>query len=154
MEIVIFTAIIISSVIIAIQDFTTRYIHILMLLIWSCAVILYNNRSINEIIMEGSINILYLLTVFLLLYIYVKLRKGKKEQLINRYIGLGDLLILIAPALLYGFLDFVMLILVACFIALLYWFINVALLKKRIIRIPFAGIFVLTNTVLCCKLLL
>jgi hypothetical protein len=77
--------------------------------------------------------------LLMILHIYVKIKYGDKK-IIDKYIGLGDVLIFIVFALSYNPNNYILFICSGCFIGIVYWLFQLLVYRKQNIRIPLAGI--------------
>lgn len=136
------TALIITiagAILVAYQDMNRRMIHLFSVLAMAAGTLWYSisNEDLWKIIL---MNIGFLVVVFLLLRIYFLIKKGMKEAFIDRYIGMGDILVMLALCVGYNTYNLMVMILLSCVTALLIWAGWNLLLKRMMIRIPLAGI--------------
>ena len=142
-----------SSLVILYQDFKRRQIHLFAIIVLGMSFILFRINEFRILLFHSFINFVFLVILFAILRLYFRLRKGEKK-LINRYIGMGDVLIFVAFCFAYSLYNFTLFILAGCITGLLYWVIQNLVLNKKIIRIPLAGILVLVHlviTLICFK---
>jgi len=127
-----------SSLLIIYEDFTRRTIHIVALILFGITSFTYNYHK--EYLLATLVpNLFFLLVTFLILRLYIFFKKNKKQKMVGRYLGLGDIVILVLLCTSYSLYNFIFLILSACIMGLMYFTFANFLLNKKIIRIPFAG---------------
>ncbi len=120
------------------QDLRYRLIHGITILILSLALIGSGLIQDNFFWLHFLINVSFMATLFVMLHVYFWFRKGEKT-LINKFIGMGDILVLIAFGLGYSLYNFTLFIIAGCVLTLLYWVIQKIVFYKEIARLPLAG---------------
>jgi len=120
------------------EDFKQRMIHISALTLFGLSTIIYSYHK-GYLFEIFALNILFLLIVFSILYIYLFLKHRQLPKMLGRYIGLGDIIILALVCTSYSLYNYVILILATCIVGLIHFSFVRFLLNKKIIRIPFAG---------------
>ena len=130
------------------QDMTSRWIHIVGFLLFAIGVYLNNTGNFIEIGSLFIVNIIFLCILFAVLKLQLHLRKGKNEKMLNRYIGIGDVIILLIFCYAFNLHNLIVFIITSCTISLLYYYFRVIILKKRTVRIPLAGIMALNYIIL------
>lgn len=120
------------------QDLRYRLIHGITILILSLALIGSGLIQDNFFWLHFLINVSFMAILFVTLHIYFWFRKGEKT-LINRFIGMGDILVLMAFGLGYSLYNFTIFIIAGCVLTLLYWSIQKIVFYKEIARLPLAG---------------
>lgn len=120
-------------VVIIVQDFTRRAIHVLVLLgIFVCSLfILYVS---NHQWTDFMFSVLFLLLVLALLWLYVSIKNKKTTNPFKKDIGLGDILFFFAVTPLFGFEEYLLFFVSGMLITILYHLI------AKIKLIPLAGI--------------
>lgn len=136
-----FLFILLSCIAIIYQDISYRFIHISFFVLLTVACIVYSRYQNTEyatlLFTLVNLSFIGLLLVFLHLYFYIKNKRLTK--VINRYLGLGDVLIWIALAFSYSLFNWILVLISSCIFGLFYWVLYNLLLKQRVIRIPLAG---------------
>lgn len=143
---IIFIAILISSIAICIQDFCYRLINLYWIAVFGIGTLIYSFVNEPHFYFFLIINCIFFVITFLLLWLYFAIKEKQKTALINRYIGLGDIIILLILATSYNLYNLAVLILASCISGLLYY----ALVYKKkgtTIRIPLAGILVVLHCI-------
>lgn len=142
--------IILSCILIVFQDFKSRLIHIGSIVILSVALVLLNLFRYKTLLFCFGVNLVFLFFLFATLYFYFRLRKGERK-LVDRYIGLGDIVLLFSFGLAYNLYNFTVFIIGGCLLSLIYVGLVTGILRKRMIRIPLAGCLAITH--LLCMLI-
>lgn len=119
---------------IAFEDYKYRevYAHWLSILILAMGYLLYTKTLASVFIMNLAINLSIVLFIILLLYGYAKLKMKRK---LAQVFGLGDVLMLVAYAVGFGNLSFIVLLFFSVMAALV---IHLSLKPKKE-NIPLAG---------------
>jgi hypothetical protein len=74
--------------------------------------------------------------------LYLFLTRRKPTKLFKSYLGIGDILFWLIPALYFNFIEFVLFSLV-CYIAIVIGYGVLFLIKRKTITIPLAGLMAL-----------
>lgn len=119
------------------QDFGKRYINVWSIGLLIIALVAYSYNSVYDVDFF-VINILYLGGILLLLFLYFFFVR-RANKIIDRYIGLGDVLIFIVLALGYNLFNYTVLLLTGCVFSLIYFFVSAGIARRRTVRIPLAG---------------
>ncbi len=120
------------------QDLRYRLIHGITILILLLALIGSALIHDNNFWLHFLINVSFMATLFVMLHIYFWFRKGEKT-LVNKFIGMGDILVLLAFGFGYNLYNFTLFIIAGCVLTLLYWAIQKIVFDKKIVRLPLAG---------------
>lgn len=137
--------------IICYQDFTKRLIHIGNIAGLAIGIYLSKNEDNQAVFQNGIYNVIFLLFLFTILYIYFYLRT-KDKKFFNHKMGWGDIIILFVFCFSYNLYNFVLFIMFSSILSLIFWLINYSINKKKEIKIPFASfltIFHLIVTAYC-----
>lgn len=126
-------------------DFMRRWIHLAGIALLFCGSILYNRDHYGSLPRIFTGNVLFLILLLLLLHAYFFIKRGKAEWIINRQIGGGDLLVMLALCISYNVQNYIMFLICSCIVALLFWGTSNFVLGKRMLRIPLAGVMILVH---------
>ena len=135
-------AIIALLAILFIQDIKRKEVSLYFLLA-TFVNVLALKASLNGILwFDFGLNALFILlqVVFLMLYLFSTGRKP--TQLLNEFLGLGDILFWLIPALYFQFIEFILFSL-ACYIAIVLGYGVLYLVKRKSATIPLAGLMAL-----------
>ena len=129
-------------IVIAIQDYKYRGVSWIL---FPIGFLLLAIKSINfgGLTAQTSlflINIGILLFVFFLLVLYFSFKNKKIVNIVNSYIGIGDLLFLIIIALCFSAINFILFINVSLLLILISYLFLSKLLKFDTAKVPFAGL--------------
>lgn len=129
------------------QDFKTRLIHLVSFLLLGMGIAIFISHSILFLYPLYALNVIFCVSLLITLKLYIRIRKGRGENLINKYIGSGDLIMLFMMCFLFNPFTYVSFLLVSCMAGISYW-----LFKKNSnaseIPIPLAGIMTSLLTLL------
>ena len=108
-QIIVFIALLISLALIAVEDFQIRTIKVWKLIICSFFSTLYSFTDVQffQIWKQFLFNLLFLIIQLLLVMLYFALKKRRLVNILDTYIGLGDMLFFALVALLFVFEWFV-----------------------------------------------
>lgn len=135
----------VGSILIAYQDISKRLIHIASLAVFFLGTVLYT-FTVQELgFVFSLLNLMFLTLLIFLLRIQIIIKKGYKERFINRYIGLGDIIILIIICFSYNLTNYIILLLASCLSGIVWSLTYKLLFKKKSIRIPLGGILSLIH---------
>jgi hypothetical protein len=146
----------VSSLIIFYTDLKSRYINALWVLVLGAAIGLFTLANYRGDFLRNSlINLGFLLLLLFLLKMYFSIRNKRFVKIINRYIGVGDLMLFVALSIGYNLNNFIVILILGCLLSLFYYSLLTFLLRKKIIRIPLAGILAMTHfaILISCDLL-
>jgi hypothetical protein len=129
------------------QDLKYRLIHVGIVILLAACLLLLNLNNLSLLFFWFSINVLFLVVLLITLKIYFSIRKGK-IKLINRFIGLGDILLFLVFCLAYNLYNYTVFLLAGCTFSLLYWVVQNRALNKRIIRIPLGSFLAISHLLL------
>ncbi len=146
MQITALTLISLSAAFIFYEDVTRRYISFISILVLFAGCILYNIASLPYFGEIFLINIGFLFFFLGFLKLYFSIKNQKNEKLINRYIGLGDVLLLLCLCFSYTLNNYIIVILLSCVVSIMFWFVNM-LRRRTVIRIPLAGVLSLVHLI-------
>lgn len=144
---IIYAIILISSIGICFQDFTSRLIHLYWLAALGISTIVYNIVQEKNFFYFFIVNCFFLAATFLILWLYVIIKERRKTKLIDRYIGLGDIIVLALLATSYNLHNLIILILTGSIGGLLFYAFSYRK-RKTVIRIPLAGILAILHSIL------
>lgn len=126
------------------QDFCTRYVHIGALFTLAVGSIIGQFLNTGLSAHYIVLNAFFLGFLFGTLYLYLVFRYGLRKRIVDRYIGLGDIAILIILAIYYNLINYIFLILVGAVLALTFYALR-AVVGRKVIRIPLAGCLAFTH---------
>lgn len=136
----------------AIQDFRQREIS--GLLIFILFIVSFSLNSYHFSIQSSLQNILFngifILVEFIGLTLYFSIRHGKLINPIDTFIGMGDLLFLIAVSALFSFQQYLLFFSISLFTALLLYFIPYIKLVWKEKKIPLAGVLAIFTILSIC----
>lgn len=127
---------------IAFQDFKDRRITILLFVPLGILSFLYPADGLYVVWFQMGLNLVLLLAIYGLTWIYFRLRKSS-EDLIGKKIGWGDVLVLLAIIPLFEPIGLILLVEIGAILGMLYFLI----FRPGNREIPFAGI--VTASILC-----
>lgn len=124
------------------QDFSSRAISpwplltVFMLLVFRGAEIM----GLKATFIISGTNLLLLATELLFIFLYIKLKKGKHETVMDKYLGWGDVVFLVAIIPAFFPFSFMIFLISSLFLIIFFYFIfSVAKIKHNHL-IPLAGI--------------
>ncbi len=127
--------------ILAYQDFASRKVlFILMPILFS--LLIYRGIIENEfkvILTNTAINLIFILIQFLILTIYFSLKNKKFLNIIDNYIGIGDLLMFIVLSCCFAVFNFIVFIILSLSLLLLIYTFGILFKKIENKKIPLAG---------------
>jgi hypothetical protein len=137
-------SIFISGIILIIQDWKSKSIGAWLLLLFSVSVISYSffNVALRQFCIVFIYNIGYLLLLFILLTIYFSFKNRKLENILDRYLGWGDVLVLIALCSAYIPIRFVLFVTLCSLFAAIMSFFLVRKEELKKYSIPFVSYIV------------
>jgi len=97
--------------------------------------------GVGELLSNGFMNFLFVALQLLLISAYFSFRNRKLTNIIDSYIGLGDVLFFIVLCLAFSPMKFVLFYITALLVSLLSVLIYQSIFRKRLAEIPLAGIF-------------
>lgn len=132
------------------QDFRLREISwilfpILALIVIFVAVL---ELPLKTIMSFTAFNVAFITLQLALLAIYFSLKNKKLTLRLDKYIGLGDILLFYVFSLAFSPMNFIIFFTVSLFIILIIWLIIILIAKPKITTIPLAGAFSLLMLVL------
>ena len=156
MQNLLFFILLIILTLIVIEDFRFRKISLIWLvviLIISILLQLNTNLHLYDIAANTFLNLCIIAVNYGILTLYFSLKNRRLINLGNHYLGIGDLIFLIAVSFLFSPLNFVCFILLSLFFSLLYSLFAKLILPNRFKTIPLAGLqslflFLLLTTLL------
>lgn len=128
----------ISLMVIAYEDIKNRLVHIASLSIcflFSIATSL-EYKSFYLVTLDFILNIILLGLFSVTVYAYIRLKYGSQRK-VNEYIGIGDLLFLIAVAPLFTINNFLFFCIITFIATLIFHFLTYKIFKNK--NIPLAG---------------
>lgn len=128
---------------IAYQDFKSRLIHVGLLVMLTACITLMRCDNIHLLIADTLINMSFLMILYVTLYLYFLIRRGER-QIVNKYIGLGDVLILVCICAAFNLQIYTATMLASCLASLVYYAIHLIVYKKKILKIPLAAFIAIT----------
>lgn len=141
LQVILKVAVIISLVILFIQDIKRREVSFYLLLTSFLLVLALGLSSSINIVDLGFNTLFIILQVgFLLAYLFFSRRKPM--QLFKIFLGLGDILFWLVPALYFKPVEFILFSLV-CYLAIVLGYGIMLIIKKKSTTIPLAGFMAL-----------
>ncbi len=141
----------VCALVLAVQDFRTRLISPLVLLVLGVALALAGSAqaSWTEIGTCFLINLAFIATQLLLLTLWFSVRQRKFVSIFDTHIGLGDIFFFVAIALAFAPVNFIFFYALGLASTLLV-VILLLLLRKTITSIPLAAALAIPLMILCC----
>lgn len=102
--------------------------------------LLEQNVFIEDIVFNMSINLLLIMIQLLLVTIYFSLKERRFVNIIDKYLGLGDILFFLSCSVAFKYDMYIMFLLFSFLTAIVVAFFYMKLFKKKTILIPLAGI--------------
>lgn len=127
-----------GAIMICYQDIKSRLIHLSSFVVFGAGLIMsvYAHERFWD---NFLLNVGFLFLLMCSLKLYVMFRNGYKERLLDRYIGKGDLLILLLFCVSYNLYNYLCVILLGCMLAIGFFLSKRLLSGIVIVRIPFAA---------------
>ncbi len=143
-----FFIICILSILIIWQDFKNRSLHLFLLIAFWGTTFLIGKDSLAT--SDYILNIGFIALQLLILTIYFSIKEQKFINIIDRYLGLGDILFFIGLAFLFPFASFVLFFLISIGFAILFSIIST--IRKHSIsnNIPLAGLMAIPLLCIIC----
>lgn len=135
MEYVLVSILFISFGIMVFQDSKYRHIHIGLPIVVFVASMYINRNSIN--VLDGLNTLLFIGINFITITVYFSIKKSKIQNPFKQYIGIGDLLFLIAVIPLFSFRNYVLFFISGMIVSLLLYVIFQNKSSQK--TIPLAG---------------
>ena len=125
----------------AFQDFKHRTIswYLIPLLIITFIYRVYNTNETSTFWVHSAFNFVFVLAQLILLTIYMSIKKMKLVNIINTYLGLGDVLFFLVICLALSPLNFVLFYLAGMLFTAIGHLIYTGIVKKPNREIPLAG---------------
>ncbi|HQW94677.1 MAG TPA: hypothetical protein PLU58_02700 [Saprospiraceae bacterium] len=126
--------------IVIVQDFKSKHISAILLpaiLICAGAISIISSGYQKSLETIGY-NLLFVIVQFGLMYAYLKFKYSRTSQVIDKFIGLGDLLFLLAITPLLSLPEFIVAYLISLILSIIY-FAFFSSIKKENAEIPLAG---------------
>ncbi len=132
---------IVCLLIITIQDFKHRAISWYILPVMFLAFLFKSFSFINchQVLKFGIINLSFIIIQFVLLTIYMSIKNKKMTNIINSYIGVGDLLFFLVLSLAFSPVNFIVFYIISLLFTLLFYALYNAILRNTSSQIPLAG---------------
>lgn len=127
--------------VIAIQDFKDRKISLMLFILlavlfcWRSLVI----ADLKQVAIDASLSIGFVFLQLFLLTIYFSLRQKKITNVIDSYLGLGDIVFFFILTFLFSFFWFVIFFIVSMLISLVFFGLLSIMKKNDKLSIPLAG---------------
>lgn len=130
-------------VILAFQDFRERKISwfLLPLLFFSLVLSGIESLSLKQLLAYFSVNFGFIVLQITSLTIYFSIKKRKFTNIINQYIGIGDLLFFVVLCAAFSPVNFIFFYCTCLLISLVWVLFYHFAVRKEIKEIPLAGIF-------------
>ena len=138
---------IISCALIAYQDLSSRYIHIFTLILLAGGFVTQRSQTFAFFFSNIVINAIFLAFLFLILYCYFFLKYRSRKKFVDRYMGLGDVVILTIFSSAYNLHNYTLFLICGCVLSLIYYILRKTISKKATIRIPFAGCLAINHLI-------
>lgn len=136
-----------GGALVAYQDISSRWIHLFSIILLGIGTLFYGIRNVL-LLPSLLVNLGFLVILYVVLRLYILVRKGLNEKFINRYMGMGDIWIMLVLCTGYSLYNYVVVILLSCISALLFWAMRNYLFNKQMVRIPLAGFIAVTHCIL------
>jgi len=132
------------------QDFRLRAISWILFPVLAIIVIFIASFELpfKTILSFTSFNIIFITLQLALLTVYFSLKNKKLTLRLDKYIGLGDILLFYVFSLAFSPMNFIIFFTVSLFIILITWLIIILIAKPKITTIPLAGAFSVVMIVL------
>src|ERR1035438_1869331 len=124
MFLIFFLPVLVLSVWIFYEDFSSRAVNWILFPLLAVSGIfmsLYNLNSFAQVLKNALYNFGFLIIQFLLLKIYFQFRKQQGFKIINKKIGLGDILFLSASCFYFSLLNFLLFYILSLIFALIFY---------------------------------
>lgn len=131
--------ILVSCLLITYQDFKTRLIHLISFLLLGLGIVIFILPTVYFLYPLYLLNLFFCAFLIIILKSYIHIRKGRDEDLINKYIGSGDIIMLVMLCFLFSPSTYVSFLLISCIAGILYWVLKRSRGKPEV-PIPLAGI--------------
>lgn len=131
-----------TLLVIAYQDYTTRMVHWVSFPLLAAGGILvgaWELSSLSHLLRYAFLNLLFLALQFILLKGYYLARHRKNQLIIDKKIGLGDILFLSAAAFFFSPLNFIFFYVLSLVLSLLFWSLRNLVRRSADASIPLAG---------------
>ncbi|RYD54588.1 MAG: hypothetical protein EOP56_18865 [Sphingobacteriales bacterium] len=128
-----------SCLLITYQDFKARLIHLACFLILGTGIILFILPSFLFLYPLYILNLVFCLLLISILKLYIRIRRGRNENLINKYLGSGDVLMLAMLCFFFTPSTYILFVLVSCMTGIIYFLLARSAVAKQV-QIPLAGI--------------
>lgn len=127
--------------IIVYQDFKFREITALVLFILTALFLIKSvlTSGWHTVMVDSGLNILFLVSQFALVTIYFSARKRKIYNLLDSYLGKGDIFLMLGITVLFSVLNFIVFYVAVMLISLLVFGIFLIVSRKKNYTIPLAG---------------
>lgn len=134
------------------SDFRERQVSILAL---SCFTLVVATDAVyagsfSQLFTNFLANLVFLLLQFLILTVYISLKKNKLTSVINSHIGSADIWIMIALALPFFWANFILFMTAALILSLLLHVASIVFRKNSDTRIPLAAYLVVNYATVRC----
>ena len=146
MQLILFLPMLLGCCFISYQDFSQKLIHVGSVLLLAVGVFIFRISEYKIVFQWFLINSFFLIALSICLYLYFRIRRGEK-QIVNKYIGLGDVLLFLIFCFAYNLHNYVMFILFSCVLGLLYWIFVSFVSNKKNVKIPLAGIMAFVHLI-------
>jgi hypothetical protein len=134
-------SLIVLLILISFQDFKERQIswYLIPLTFIAFLVRAMNNGATDGLIQGTLLNVAFIALQLLLLTIYMSIKNKKMVNIVNEYLGLGDVLFFIVLCVAFSPINFIVFYLLSTFITLISFIAYRILSKKATVEIPLAG---------------
>jgi hypothetical protein len=133
------------------QDFSTRSVHWIYFPLLTMAGIFYSlssTHSFSQLLYNTAFNIAFLLLQFGILKLYFIIFRGAATRIIDRKIGWGDLLFLLAAGFFFSPGSFILFYLLSLLFSLIAAVIMMWLISPKHSTVPLAGLQALALSIL------
>ena len=141
MQIALFFLLGILSLFIAVEDFRSRKISLIVLLLWLLSALgsVLLKHSLKEVFFNAALNCLFVLIVFFILTVYSSAKEKKIINIIDTKIGMGDFIFFLVLGISFSPSNYILFFAASSFLTLI-WAISARLLyPKSSKEIPLAG---------------
>ena len=128
-----------SCLTITYQDLKYRYIHLAGILVLALGLFFLEYNRLSTVLPTVISNCVFLTVLCFVLFLYFRIKNNDKK-FINRYIGVGDLVLFAVFTIPFNTYNYIVFICSGCILAVLFWLFNLVIFNKHLVRIPLAGI--------------
>jgi small-conductance mechanosensitive channel len=102
---------------------------------------LVSGLYLKEVLFNTALNVAFLLVVFIMVWLYISLRKRRFVHLPDKFIGWGDILFLLCICFYFTLLNFILFYVVSLLVIVVLWLIWITIRPRVADRhVPLAGL--------------